>query len=202
MIEKLIIHRKRFSRRVAANFAAIILCYTRLLQAEDETFNSPCGTFIIKQHYEGNWPTTIQFKNHLVADIRLSSDYPWPALFSVSPDEHWILQNQKTGSGDSTAFLYRLDASGRLWRMEQSIGEMAWTYLEQKEHISIADFYHRGIEFVEWLPKAGALRLKLSGSSMKKSGEGIDRQLIYNLEKNTFRTFLKAKENYGTDRVD
>jgi hypothetical protein len=155
--------------------------------AADEMLASSRGTFTITQHLAGNWTTKLHFTKPGTADITFTDDYPWPALFYVSPDEQWILQVQKSGSGDNISFLYRLDTNGRLWRMEQRFGELAFTYLQRSLGISIADLYHTGIEFTGWNLKAGILRFTIRGSSTKKSGKGVNQELIYDLQKHNFR---------------
>ena len=155
--------------------------------AADETLASPRGTFTITQHRTDNWTTKLHFTKPGSADITFTDDYPWPALFYISPDDQWILQVQKSGSGDNISFLYRLDSSGRLWRMEERFGELAFAHLERSHGIAVADLYHTGIEFTSWNLKAGILRFTIRGSSTKKSGEGVSRELIYDLQKHNFR---------------
>src|SRR5436190_9914129 len=76
------------------------------------------GGFTITQRFDQNWHTTVHFKNPDLPSIILADDYPWPGLFYISPDDHWLLHIQKSASGDNISFLYRVEASGRLWRME------------------------------------------------------------------------------------
>lgn len=71
--------------------------------------------------------------------------------------------------------------------MEQGFGELAFRYLERSHGIFIEDLYHTGIEFTGWNLKAGILRFTIHGSSTKQSGEGVSRELIYDLQKHNFR---------------
>ena len=172
------------------SLAAIAICLINsgvALAAADETVVSPRGNFTITQHDNGNWTTRLHFTKPGSADIILTDDWPWPALFYVSPDDQWILQIQKSGSGDNISFLYRLDAHHRLWRMEQRFGELAFTHLKRSRGLAVADLYHTGIEFVGWNLEAGILRFTIHGSPTKRSGEGVHQELIYDLEKHTFR---------------
>jgi hypothetical protein len=155
--------------------------------AMDKPLASPRGTFSITQHRKENWTTTLHFTKGGHPDITFTDDYPWPALFYVSPDDQWILQIQKSGSGDNISFLYRLDPNGRLWRMEQRFGELAFTFLERSLGVSIGNLYHTGIDFGAWELKAGLLRFTIHGSDVNESGKGIDRALIYDLNKHSFR---------------
>jgi len=153
----------------------------------DESLRSPKGTFTITQHQDGNWTTKLHFAKGAHPNVALTDDYPWPALFYVSPDERWILQIQKSGSGENISFLYRLEPNGRLWRMEQRFGELALAFLERARGIPLADLYHTGIEFEAWNPKRGLLQFTIRGSSVKRSGEGITMQMVYNLNEHRFR---------------
>jgi hypothetical protein len=94
-------------------------------------------------------------------------------LFYISPDDQWILQVQKSGSGENISLLYRLDPNGRLWRMEQRFGELAFAYLERSLGVSVADLYHTGIEFTGWNLKAGILRFTIRGSSTKRAARAL-----------------------------
>src|SRR6185436_10803087 len=90
--------------------------------ATDKKLASPRGTFTITQRRVGDWTTKLHFTKNDHRDITFTDSYPWPALFHISPDDQWILQIQKSGSGENISFLYRLDSNGRIWRMEQQFG--------------------------------------------------------------------------------
>jgi hypothetical protein len=160
--------------------------------AEDEPFamdkplSSPRGSFSIIQHRDENWTTTIHFAHGGQPDLLLTEDYPWPALFYISPDDHWILQVQKSGSGDNISFLYRLDSDGRLWRMEQRLGELAFAFLKRRGVADFKDLYHTGIAFQSWDVRAAKLLFSIHGSSLHQSGEGIDLHLVYDLKRHSF----------------
>jgi hypothetical protein len=155
--------------------------------AIDKPLPSPRGTFTITQHRKENWTTNLHFARSGQPDITFIDDYPWPALFYISPDDQWILQIQKSGSGDNISFLYRVDPNGRLWRMEQRVGELAFAFLERSLGISIRNLYHTGIDFGAWDVKGGLLRFSIHGSDVNESGKGIDRTLVYDLNKHSFR---------------
>ncbi len=184
--------RCRGARRIAMRFlmataVGLSSCTLSTLAADKET-PSPRGTFIITQHYEGNWTSKLHFTKKVHPEITFTDDYPWPALFHVSPDDQWILQVQKSGSGDNISFLYHLDSRGRLRRMEQPFGELAFGYLQHAFGVPIADLYHTGIEFTGWGLHPAILRFSIHGSSAKNGGEGVSRELIYDLQKHNFST--------------
>lgn len=64
------------------------------------------GTFSINQHYEGDFAEIVKFRDAKKPEVRLAG-FNWPGLYSISPDEHWILRTQKTGSGESMAMRSR-----------------------------------------------------------------------------------------------
>jgi hypothetical protein len=161
-------------------------------QAEEEPFAmdkplvSPRGTFTISQHRNENWSTTIHFARGTQPDLRLTEEYPWPALFYISPDDHWILQIQKSGSGDNISFLYRVDAEGRLWRMEQRLGELAFAFLKRSGLANFDELYHTGMEFQSWNLKTQKLLFSIHGSSLHQSGAGVHFDLAYDFRTHSF----------------
>ncbi len=87
-------------RFLAALTIFLFVCTFKTL-ADDMKLASPRGTFTIVQHYEGIWTSKLHFSKPGSADITLTDGYPWSASFYVSPDDQWILQVQKSGSGDN-----------------------------------------------------------------------------------------------------
>jgi hypothetical protein len=157
-----------------------------VLQARDEITVSPKATFKVIQHSEPDansamWTASIQFSGKKKSNIKISDGMSWPALFYVSPDDQWILQIQKTGSGDNTAFLFRIEPNGRIWRMEETLYDLAFTYITQHSRAGRTALYHTGLEFTSWDLKAGLLRFSFSGSF--DGGGGLDRKLVYDLKK-------------------
>ena len=178
-------------RFFSANSLLLLVCALSLRAADgpepaDNRLISPRGTFTLTQHYAGNWTTTLHFNKGAHADVPFTESYPWPAIFSVSPDEKWILQIQKSGSGDNISFLYTIDAARRLSPMDQPFGELAFAFVEHSTHVSFKDLYHTGIEFGAWDLKAGLLRVSVHGSSENQSGKGVDQVVLYDLKKHRF----------------
>ena len=149
-------------------------------KVEDIIQVSPHSSFSITQHYAGNFTSSLHFNKGKHQDITLGNSYPWPALYYISPNEEWILQIQKTGSGDNTSFLYRLEANHRIWCMEQSLYDLAFAYLEQASDLPGTSLYHTGIGFDSWDMKAGLLRFKVDGT--KDGGGCFERKLAYKLK--------------------
>jgi hypothetical protein len=155
--------------------------------AQETPLVSPRRSFTISQQQNGGWTTTLCFAHAAHPDVTLAGGYPWPALFFISPDDRWILQIQKSGSGDNISFLYRVEQSGRVWRMEQGFGELAFQFLDRLPGLHRAEMYHTGIEFHAWSMRDGLLRFTIHGSSVEQSGKGVERELIYDLTNHQFR---------------
>ena len=86
----------------------VIVCHAK------EVVAAPSGAFSIRQEYKaGEFVEAISFRQAKVPVVALAG-FEWPGLYSISPDEHWILRTQKTGSGDNMAILYRMEKTSRV----------------------------------------------------------------------------------------
>ncbi len=149
---------------------------------------SPRGSFKITQRMDNDsWHTTLHFTKPEGDSIVFADDYPWPARFFISSDDQWLLQIQKSGSGDNISLLYRIEQSGRIWRMEEGLGALAFRFLERTTGLAVEHLYHTGIEFISWDVPAGLLRFSIHGSSGFEGTEGVEREMIYDLRKHTLR---------------
>ncbi|MBA3353203.1 MAG: hypothetical protein H0U23_12435 [Blastocatellia bacterium] len=170
----------------------LLFCSALLAEAEERIpgeapVSSPGGTFRITQRLDDSWHTTIHFKKPGVRSIVLADDYSWAGRFFVSPNDQWLLYIQKDASGSNTSFLFRVEPTGRIWRMEQPFGAAAFTFLEDAHGVSTAHLYHTGIDFIGWDMAAGALRFSIHASSNQYEQAGVNEQLIYDLRKDAFR---------------
>lgn len=140
--------------------------------AQEGPLVAPRHSFTISQQQNRGWTTTLHFAHATQSDVILGDQYPWPALFYISPDDHWILQIQKSGSGDNISFLYHVEQSGRVWRMEQGIGDLAFRFLDRLPGPHRAEMYHTGIDFDAWSMRDDSLRfmaLPLSRAARESS---------------------------------
>ncbi len=153
--------------------------------ADDEVTAAPKGTYRITQHYAGSWDATLHFRDHSLGDAPLAAEpdrYPWPAIYYISPDDQWILRVQKTGSGENCAFIYRVEQTGRVWRLQQPLDDLAFGFLAAGDHISRSDYYHTGIAFLSWDLLARSLQFRLSGTSEGAATSHLDKRLVYHLD--------------------
>ena len=123
---------------------------------------------------------TLRFTKQPSQVVTIEECIPWAAEYYVSPDEHWVLRIQKSGSGDNISFLYQLDAQGRLWRMEEQIGQLGFAYLASRPGVP-QHMYHTGIEFNSWDLRTGQLHFTIDGTDNEKSGNGVSLPLTYDL---------------------
>jgi hypothetical protein len=56
----------------------------------------------------------------------------YAAGFRLTNDLKWIVRMQKTGSGESTLFLYRLSPQGYVRATRKPLGDLAWAYLKSR----------------------------------------------------------------------
>jgi hypothetical protein len=56
----------------------------------------------------------------------------YPADFLFTKDLKWIVRMQKTGSGESTLYLYRLAPQGYVPATKKPLGDLAWAYLKTR----------------------------------------------------------------------
>ena len=164
--------------------ALIVATASAAAAAEDEVTESPRHTFRVVQHFTENWDATLHFRDASRKDASLAKDpdrYPWRAIYEISPDDQWIFRDQKTGSGTGIAFLYRVEQTGRVWRMEQRLDDLAFAYLAAHDHISRSEYYHVGLEFIAWDLPAQSLRFQVSGAAQQQGKPHLDRTLTYHL---------------------
>jgi len=165
-----------------------VLAISGSAQTDDHIFVSPKTTYKIFQEAikDGDsrfWTTKLRFAKGKQECVTISDSVCWPGNFYISPDEKWVLQIQKTGSGDNNGFLYLIEPNHRVWRMAETLCPLALEFLGRVAKFSESDLYHTGIEFDAWDTKAGLLRFTLHGA--KVSGGGIQRKLVYKLKDNT-----------------
>ncbi len=166
----------------------VVLTISGSAQTDDRLFVSPKATYQIFQEAikDGDsrfWTTKLRFAKGKQECVTLSYGICWPGDFYISPDEKWVLQIQKTGSGDNNGFLYLIEPNHRVWSMSETLCPLACEFLEHVTKFSKSDLYHTGIEFDAWDTKKGLLRFTLHGA--KISGGRIERKLAYNLKEHT-----------------
>lgn len=129
---------------------------------------SVSGRFEVTQEHRGDIVETVRFLSPVFPSVVLPG-LSWPGLYHISPDEHWLLRTQKTGSGDNMAILYRIEDNGRvsevlgfddmLWKASDVASrlkkEAALPYRSPRSHMAgeqrfIADYFEWKQRRKEW----------------------------------------------------
>jgi hypothetical protein len=167
------------------------------------TEKAPSGRFSITQRWvrpewlaantdcsdaDCGWEASLQFADDLKPRATLAAQpewYSWPADYHISPDEEWIIRDQKTGSGENALFLYHIERDGRVWRLSQHLDDLVWSALLAPSHLTRADYYHMEVVLVSWDLAAGKVRLKARATPEDKDEKKVisGRSATYDLRK-------------------
>jgi hypothetical protein len=106
-------------------------------QIDDEYKDtSPDGKTIIEQYHKdvskGDWHDWHwQFwarRGDTQSLINTDGDADYPAGFRFTNDGRFVLRTQKTGSGESSLYLYKLNGDAFISATKKPIGDLAWAY--------------------------------------------------------------------------
>lgn len=159
------------------------------------------GRFEVTQEFhdsngnQGEWAETVRFLKPNFPDVRLSG-ISWPGIYHLSPNEHWLLRTQKTGSGDNVAILYRLEDNGRVSEI-LGFDASLWKASDVVSRLKKEELYHTGVSEVTWAADSGSLKIILNGSNAAKSGDGIEVKLVYDIKSNKVVNEDKTSEGAG-----
>ena len=99
------------------------------------TEKSPDGTIAIEQ-YENKetddykWQFWVRWEGTFTLLDPEPADYP--AGFRFTNNLKWLVRMQKTGSGKSTLYLYRLGPRGFVPATKKLLGDLAWAYFKSR----------------------------------------------------------------------
>lgn len=139
-----------------------------------DVIESPKHTFCIESYGvqpNANWIVPRDKKaNKVVLPDPPNASKLYPYEFSVSPDEQWIVLEQKQYHGANAAWLYERTAPFHYAEVKPSpFSEQAWRFLDEQAHRKfITDDSTCIIRISEW-PKAGTQirKIALHGDSQK-----------------------------------
>ena len=77
-----------------------------------------------------NWQFWARHGDSFTLLAPVQDDYP--AAFAFTKDSAWAMRMQKTGSGESTMYLYHLTPKGFVSATKEPIGDMAWDYFNSR----------------------------------------------------------------------
>jgi hypothetical protein len=149
--------------------------------AEEKTVTkAKSGRFEVTQERREEVIETVRFSDPKLAPVQLMG-LAWPGIYSISPDEGWLLRTQKTGSGESIALLYRVEENGRVSEI-LGFDALLWVTSDVTSPLKRKDLFHTGIQDVGWLSGVPVLEIVLSGASVSKPGESVKCRMAYDLE--------------------
>jgi hypothetical protein len=76
--------------------------------------------------------------------LNKDADADSPAGFRFTNDSRWLVRQQKTGSGESSLYLYKLDGEAFVSATKKPIGDLAWAYfksLPESKKAKTPDFH-------------------------------------------------------------
>jgi hypothetical protein len=149
------------------------------------TQTSPDGAITIEQYVnrdtdDWKWQFWVRRKDTFTL---LDEQADYPAGFRFTYDLKWIVRMQKTGSGESTLYLYRLAPHGYVPASKKPLGDLAWAYMKTRpdwRKIAKDPEYHLSVNLLKgteenyrWLgvdwPENRYLLIGLSGDADIKS---------------------------------
>ena len=102
---------------------------------QDYTEKSNDGAISIEQYVKvtddgAMWQFWIRRQDTMTLLNAESAEYP--AGFRFTADSQWLVRMQKTGSGESTLFLYKSGPRGFAPATKQPIGDLAWAFFKRQ----------------------------------------------------------------------
>ena len=102
---------------------------------QDYTEKSNDGAISIEQYVkitddEAMWQFWIRRQDTMTLLNAESAEYP--AGFRFTSDNQWLVRMQKTGSGESTLYLYKSGPNGFAPATKQPIGDLAWAFFKRQ----------------------------------------------------------------------
>src|SRR5215470_10734601 len=163
---------------------------------ENYTQKSPDGAITIEQHLnkdtdDWKWQFWVRRQGRLTLLDPEPAGYP--AGFRFTNDLKWIVRMQKTGSGESTLYLYRLGPQGFVPATKKPLADLAWAYFKSRPewrkvkkdpeyHIS-ANLLKGTEENYRWLgvdwPANRYILITLSGDADIKSRKPMQTSVVH-----------------------
>src|SRR6516164_7259930 len=99
------------------------------------TKTSPDGAITIEQYLNkdtDDWKWQFWVRRQGTLTLLDLEPAGYPAGFRFTNDLKWIVRMQKTGSGESTLYLYRLAPQGYVPATKKPLGDLAWVYMKSR----------------------------------------------------------------------
>src|SRR5262245_14258273 len=121
------------------------------------TKTSPDGAVTIEQYVNkdtDDWKWQFWARRQGTFTLLDPEQADYPAGFVFTNDLKWIVRRQKTGSGESTLYLYRLAPHGYVPASKKPLGDLAWAFLKTRSDwrkIAKKPEYHESAHLLEGL---------------------------------------------------
>jgi len=115
---------------------------------EKYTKTSPDGAITIEQYLNkdtDDWKFQFWVRQQGAFTLLDPEPVIYPAAFLFTNDLKWIIRFQKTGSGESTLYVYRLTPHGTVPASKKPLADLAWAYFKTRPEwrkIAKAPEYH------------------------------------------------------------
>ena len=162
------------------------------------TEKSPDGAITIEQYVDketDDWKWQFWARRQDKLTMLKPEQPDYPAGFRFTNDSQWLVRMQKTGSGESTLYLYHLGPQGFVPATKKPLGDLAWAYFKSRPewqkvkkdpeyHIS-ANLLKGTEENYRWLgvdwPENRYLLISLSGDADVKGRKPMQTGVVNNL---------------------
>jgi hypothetical protein len=128
---------------LAVSISLLLACVTPAMSApagptaeykivDEHTTKSPDETTTIEQYYktdkDENWIWQFWARRADSMTLLGPEQPDYAAGFSFTSDSRWVIRLQKTGSGETDLFLYKLGPQGFVAATRKPLSELAWNY--------------------------------------------------------------------------
>ena len=100
------------------------------------TIKSPDGATTVEQYKkvdkDDNWTWQFWAKRSDHSTLLAPEQPDYAASFRFTNDSQWLVRSQKTGSGESDLFLYKLAPQGFVTATTKSLSDLAWAFLKSR----------------------------------------------------------------------
>jgi hypothetical protein len=181
---------------------------------------SPDGTTTIEQYAkmdaDGNYTWQFWARHQDKLSLLKPEQPDYAAGFRFTADSRWLVRMQKTGAGEASLYLYRMDRQGFVAATRKPLSDLAWDYFKRhpdsrkitRPNFHIATGLVKGTEdnyrsMGETWPDSRYLVIGLAGDVLPNSRHGQLRSLRdwrcrYDLQDGTFDVPRDFAENNAT----
>jgi len=99
---------------------------------EEYNVKSPDGATTVEQYFktdkDDNYIWQFWARRSDAMTLLGPEQRDYPSDFRFTPDSHWLVRMQKTGSGEGSLYLYKLGPQGFVAATKKPLSDLAWAY--------------------------------------------------------------------------